>query len=339
MDADWRAVTRLGADRPDLLGGGRHDIVFAGDLAELGFVHVEVATDHAEDELAGLAHEEHGLGRPRQRHVEQVRQRLDRGGVRRLDLLDREQVLRVGRGPAEGGDLAIGGVLALRVDQDRVLAVRGEGHELFRQRTAHHPDVGADLDVFEADAGEDAVVGGFVQGVRGVEPGGVDIQRVRILHRELADADQAAAGARLVPELGLQVIDDLRQLAVGVDLAGRQVGDDFLVGHRQHQVAFGPILEPRHFRPDRVVAAAGAPEIGRMHARHQHLLAADRVHLLADDRLALAHHAVPQGQQAEEAGSQGPDHRGPHHELVAGNLDIRRGVAQGSTEEMCHPHG
>ena len=34
-----------------------------------------------------------------------------------------------------------------------------------------------------------------------------------------------------------------------------------------------------------VVAAALPPEVGRMDDRHLHLLAADRVHLLADDLL------------------------------------------------------
>ena len=43
-----------------------------------------------------------------------------------------------------------------------------------------------------------------------LKPRLVERRGCRVLHRELADADQAGPGARLVAPLGLEVVDDLR---------------------------------------------------------------------------------------------------------------------------------
>ena len=102
---------------------------------------------------------------------------------------------------------------------------------------AHHADVARHGDRLEAEPSEDALVGLVVQLVAVVQPGLVGIAAVAVLHDELADADQPAAGARLVAELGLEVVDDQRQLTVALDDVAQQVGHDLLVGHGQHHVA------------------------------------------------------------------------------------------------------
>src|SRR3712207_9473147 len=47
---------------------------------------------------------------------------------------------------------------------------------------------------------------------------------------------------------------------------------------------------------------------------HVHLLPADRVHLLADDLLDLAHHPPPEREQVEDAGAERPDKGGAQHQ-------------------------
>ena len=121
--------------------------------------------------------------------------------------------------------------------------------------------------------------------VVGVETSLVAIDAVGILHHEFADPDEPAAGSRLVAPLGLEVVDHHRQLAVAPDDIREEQADHLLVGHRQDHVAPGSILEPSKLRPDRVIAAARAPHVGRVDDRHLHLLAADPVHLFADDLL------------------------------------------------------
>src|SRR5581483_678424 len=69
------------------------------------------------------------------------------------------------------------------------------------------------------------------------------------------------------------------------------------------------------------------------------LLAADAVHLLADDLLDPAHNAPADGPVAVvPAGAlwAGP---GAEHELVVRRLGVGRGVTQRLAEELGHPHG
>ena len=82
--------------------------------------------------------------------------------------------------------------------------------------------------------------------------------------------------------------------------ASRQA-DDLLVGHREDHVAAVAVLEPGQLRADRVVAAARPPDVGRVDDRHLHLLAADPVHLLADDLLDPLVDPVAERQQRVDA--------------------------------------
>ena len=69
---------------------------------------------------------------------------------------------------------------------------------------------------------------------RDVEPLLVPVERVRVLHHELAHAQEAAAGTRLVPVFRLEVVEDLRQVAVRAQLA-RVERDRLLVRQRQDE--------------------------------------------------------------------------------------------------------
>ena len=57
----------------------------------------------------------------------------------------------------------------------------------------------------------------------------VDVEGVGVLHEELARAHHAEARPALVAELHLDLVEIRRQLAIALQLAARDVGDDFLV--------------------------------------------------------------------------------------------------------------
>lgn len=207
-----------------------------------------------------------------------------------------------------------------------------------RGSAAHHAGIRADDDEGQPGAAEDALVGGPVVAVLRIQPGLVAIQAVAVLHGELADADQTAARARLIAPLGLDVVNERRQLAVGIDLLPHEVGHDLLVRHGQHHVALATVMEAGHLRANLVEAARFLPDIGGVHDGHQHLLPADGVDLLADDLLHLGDHAPAQGEQAVDASAERPHHGGAQHQPVAGQLDVARRLTQGPAEEMGHPH-
>ena len=103
------------------------------------------------------------------------------------------------------------------------------------------PGVRLDLVELEAAARVDAVVGLLVQGVALVEAGLVAVERVGVLHRELAGAQDAALGPRLVALLDLDVVPDLRQVAIAADRLRGVQRDDLLVRDREHEVAVGAV--------------------------------------------------------------------------------------------------
>ena len=74
----------------------------------------------------------------------------------------------------------------------------------------------------------------------------------------------------------------LWELSPRVDQLAKQVGHHLFVRHRQDHVTAATIVEATHLWADLVVAPRLAPEVGRVHDRHQHLLRTDRIHLFTD---------------------------------------------------------
>ena len=110
-------------------------------------------------------------------------------------------------------DLHVRGVAGAR--QGHLVLPRGaRRHVLVRPRPPHHPHVRLDAVPLEPAAIAHPVVGLGMQVVRVVQARGVAIEGVGVLHDELAGPQEAGAGPRLVALLDLEVVEDLREVAI-----------------------------------------------------------------------------------------------------------------------------
>src|SRR6185437_12237312 len=109
-----------------------------------------------------------------------------------------------------------------------------------------------------ARALERAVVGLALRLERAVESRLVAVERVGVLHDELAQPDQTLPRTRLVALLDRHVVEHLRQLPVALQLAGVE-GDRLLVGHREDEVRALAVLEPEDLLD--VITARLLPEL------------------------------------------------------------------------------
>ena len=98
---------------------------------------------------------------------------------------------------------------------------------------------------------------------RGRASARVDVERVRVLHDELAPAHEAEARPHLVAELRLDLVEVHRQVAVRAHLAAHEVGDHLLVRRPEAEVAVVAVLEAQQLLAVLVPAPALLPELGR----------------------------------------------------------------------------
>ena len=169
-----------------------------------------------------------------------------------------------------------------------------------------------------------------VELVGAVQALAIAVEAVGVLHDELARAQHPGARPRLVALLGLEVVQQLGQVAVGADLAGDVEGEVLLVRHRQHELGPAPVLELEHLVD--VVAPAGPPQLSGLEHRHQHLPAADGVQLLAHDLLHPPVRAPPGRQPGPQARAHLPGQPGPHRQPVGGCLGVRGRLTGGGQE-------
>src|SRR5207249_1859229 len=275
---------------------------FVPSLTMLPFGEGLVAAEQHEHGPGALPDIEKRLEREARIDRQEPRDLRDRARAWRRHLRTRPgRERRRRRDPA--GDLDVRGVPAALTDGDLVLTRRRRRHELVGAEAAHHARVGLYDPVAEPAAVEDLPIGALVGRVRAVERGDVGVEGVGVLHEELARAQHAGPRTRLVALLGLDLVPDLRQVAVGADLARGEPRDDFLVRHPEAQVASVAIPQLEHLR-DALPAARLLPDVGRMDHGHRDLLPADRVHLLADDRVDLVEDALPERQVHVDAGGE-----------------------------------
>ncbi len=201
--------------------------------------------------------------------------------------------------------------------------------EFLRRAAADAARVRADRTELQLQALED----GRVRAVHGLvsllERGVVEVERIRVLHREFARPHHAEARADLVAELGLDLVKIDWQLAVALELPACDVRDHFFVRRAVAERAVVPVLHAQELRAELVPAAGFDPQLGGLHGWHQHFERTGAVHLLADDVLDLAQYPQADRQPGVHAAREAADQAGAQHELVAHHLGIGRNVAQG----------
>ncbi len=108
--------------------------------------------------------------------------------------------------------------------------------------------------------------------------------------------------------------------------------DGLLMRHRQHVVATGPILQAEDLLD--VIALRVLPQLEWSQDGHEHLLPADRIHLLADDLDDLLVDAPSERQERPHPRRDLPDVTAANEELVRDRFGVRRRFAQGRDEQL-----
>ena len=308
-------------------------------VAQLDLVHLEIAADeHDHDAVVGFLLIGHGLQKSAHVLVQELRHFLDGLHLGRRDL--GERLLLAGHGLV----LAVGvfhvcAVVAVRANHQIVLADGRAQHELVRHLAAHHAAVGLDRDnLRHAAAREDALVRLVAAGIVRFEVFLAGVEGVRVLHREFAHADQTAAGAGLVAELGLNLIDHERILLIALRGAAGKLNGGFLVRHAQNHVVVASVVEAHHFAGDGIVAAGLAPQARGHDHGHQNLLPVDAVHFLAQNRLNLAGDVLGDREQRVDAVSDVLDVAAANHEDMAGDLAVGGGVLKTLGQHLSEFH-
>jgi hypothetical protein len=118
-----------------------------------------------------------------------------------------------------------------------------ENHELVRRRPADVSRVCFNRDVIERASRENAAVCVAHFLVCLAQRFDRRVERVGILHRELAPAHQSESRAQLVAEFRLDLIEVDRKLAIRIHRIAHDVGDHFLSRRRVDEVAIVAILD------------------------------------------------------------------------------------------------
>ena len=167
----------------------------------------------------------------------------------------------------------------------------------------------------------------------------VHVEVVAVLHQELAAAHDAEAGADLVPELPLDVVERQRQVAVACDVGAEDVGDHLLVGGPVEEVAVRAVPDPQHLGAVGVVAARLLPQVRGLDRRHQHRDVARAGLLLVDDPLHAPQDAAAQRQPRIDPGRGLLDHPRAQHQAMRGDLRLRGRLLQDGQEVAAQAHG
>ncbi len=152
---------------------------------------------------------------------------------------------------------------------DLALAGLGEDDELVAEIAADRPGLGDHRHRFQPHAGEGAQIGDehLVVGLARVLDG--QVEGIGILHQELPPAHHAESRPDLVAELPLDVIEDARQILVGLHRVAEDGGDQLLVGRTVQHLALVTVLDAKHLLAVGLVAAALLPQICRLNGRHR----------------------------------------------------------------------
>lgn len=244
---------------------------------------------------------------------------------------------RPGRRCGRDDRLDVGCVPRLHAPHESVFSGGAFGEEFLRSATTHGSGGGRHDHVVQAEPTEDPLVGIAVCVVSRLEPVIGGVKGIRVLHHEFSATQDARPRPRLVPVLGLYLVEDDRKILVGAVLPLDREREQFLVGRAQHHVVVAAVLEPEQRIPVLGPSIRGLVGRARQQGGQQNLLATNGIHLFANDVLDLAQHPQPEWQPAVHAGCDGAHVSRADQQLVAGNLGVSRIVAQRTYEKLGEP--
>ena len=317
-------------ERPDLRG--EHD------LPELVRVDLAIAGDQDRRRRPGHV-EHHALQRPGRLHVQQRRQGLDRRRVRGIDHGERRRSCRGGLRRLWPGRLGVGAVVAVLAFDEQILADARACQELVVDAAADLPRVRLHDRRVQSESIEDAFVCLVHDSVRLPHAVLVAVDRVRVLHQELAYAKHPEPGTELVAVFPLDLVDVLRQVTIGREVGGRHQGDDLFLRGAEDEVAIVTIRQLEERVPVEVVAAGRPPRIGRKDDRHPQLDRTCLVHLLTDDGLDPPHRPQAEREDRVHPGHHLPHEPAPEQETMTRDLSFRGIFTQRRHERSGEAHG
>ena len=206
------------------------------ELAELVDVDLAIAGHQHRGRRAGHV-EHHALQRLRGLHAQQRGQRLDRRRVRRVDLGERLRPLARRLRRLRPRSLGVRQVVAVLAFDEQILADARPSHELVVDAAADLPGIRLDDHQIQTEAVEDPLVRLVHDAVRLAHAVLVAVDRIGVLHQELATAKQPEPRPELVAVLPLDLVDVHRQVAVRRQIAGREQRDDLLLRGAEDQLA------------------------------------------------------------------------------------------------------
>ena len=222
---------------------------------------------------------------------------------------------------------------------DLALAGGGEDDELVAQIAADRPGVGDHRDGAQTHPRKGAQIGDEHAIVGMPRAGIIEIEGIGVLHQEFARAHGAESRPHLVAKLPLQVIEIEREILVGAHIGAEDLGDHLLVGRTVEHLALVAVLDAQHLLAVVVVAAALAPQLGRLDGRHQHLDRAGAVLLLAHDAADLLQHAKAEREKRVDARGLLANHSGAQHQPVRNDLCLLGSFTQDRQKITGQSHG
>src|SRR5665213_4615829 len=114
------------------------------------------------------------------------------------------------------------------------------------------------------------------------------MERIGVLHDELAAAHDAEARPYFIAELQLDLVEIDRQLAIALELTPRDIGDDLFVRRADDEVALVAVLQAQQLRSVLIPATRLLPELSGLNRAQQQFQGAGAIHLLANDGFHFA---------------------------------------------------
>ena len=317
---------------------GHHAIALAKDMLGLAVVEFMIARNDGHDRLALSVDECQRLARAVLGEAEELCNGLDGAHTRSLDLGKRTVARTLGHNDLGACGLIVGSEAALIAVDERSLTGVGQSHVLDGGVAADLAGVGDNGQGLDVAALANVGIGLLHLVVLLLQALLRSGEAVGVLHDELATAHQTKAGAELIAELVLNVVQVDGQLLIGAQLVAHQGRDGLLVRGSENKLAAVAVIKAHELLAIGIDAAGLTPQLGIDHNGHHELLGAGSIHLVAHDVLDLADRAPSKRQVGIQTGGLLADHAGTEQQAVAGELSGRRVLFKRRRIELRHIH-